>query len=189
MKKGYIYIIKNYCDEKVYIGQTRRSIQERFRQHMQPSTIKKRGFSKFYKAIAKYGKENFYVELLEETTVDKLNEREIYYIEKFDSYKNGYNSTIGGDIMNQLIFIHKKHTLEELKFTNKKHTLGELKELLNKENIIGYQVVRLYNKQNSYRTEFFFKYPDKYLDLPVINCFVKEYIVTILVDGGNKNEV
>ena len=97
MRKGYIYIIKNYCNKKVYIGQTIQSIQERFRQHMKPSTIKKKGSYKIYNAIAKYGKENFYVELLEETTPDKLDEREIFYIEKFDSYKNGYNSTNGGD--------------------------------------------------------------------------------------------
>ena len=64
---------------------------------MKPSTIKKRGSYKLYNAIAKYGKENFYIELLEETTPDKLDEREIFYIEKFDSYKNGYNSTNGGD--------------------------------------------------------------------------------------------
>ena len=63
---------------------------------MNQSTIKKKGPIKLYKAIAKYGKDNFYIELLEETTLDKLNEREIYYIEKFDSYKNGYNSTNGG---------------------------------------------------------------------------------------------
>ena len=97
MEKGYIYIIKNYCNEKVYIGQTSYSIQERFSEHMKPSTIKKKGTYKLYKAIAKYGKENFYIELLEETTPDKLNETEIHYIEKFDSYKNGYNSTNGGD--------------------------------------------------------------------------------------------
>ena len=96
MEKGYIYIIKNYCNEKVYIGQTTYSIQERFKQHIKATTIKKKGTFKLYKAITKYGKENFYIELLEETTPDKLNEREIYYIEKFDSYKNGYNSTIGG---------------------------------------------------------------------------------------------
>lgn len=97
MRKGYIYIIRNYCNEKVYIGQTTQSIQERFNQHMKPSTIKKRGTYKIYNAINKYGKENFYIELLEETTEDKLDEREMFYINKFDSYKNGYNSTNGGD--------------------------------------------------------------------------------------------
>ena len=30
-------------------------------------------------------------------TQEEANNREIFYIEKFDSYKNGYNSTLGGD--------------------------------------------------------------------------------------------
>lgn len=42
----------------------------------------------------KYGKENFYVELLEDDIpIDLLNEKEIEYIELYDSYYNGYNST------------------------------------------------------------------------------------------------
>lgn len=46
----------------------------------------------------KYGSENFYCETLEENIpYEKLDEREVYYIEKFDSFHNGYNSTPGGD--------------------------------------------------------------------------------------------
>lgn len=46
----------------------------------------------------KYGSENFYCETLEENVpYEKLDEREVYYIEKFDSFHNGYNSTPGGD--------------------------------------------------------------------------------------------
>lgn len=47
----------------------------------------------------KYGSENFYCELLEENIpYENLDEREIYYIERFDSFHNGYNSTPGGDV-------------------------------------------------------------------------------------------
>lgn len=46
----------------------------------------------------KYGCDNFYCEVLEENIpYEKLDEREVYYIEKFDSFHNGYNSTPGGD--------------------------------------------------------------------------------------------
>ena len=38
------------------------------------------------------GIENFYIEVLEECSVDKLNEREQFYITLFDSWKNGYNN-------------------------------------------------------------------------------------------------
>ena len=98
IRKGSIYIIKNKCNSKVYIGQTIQDVAERFRQHLKPSVIKQRGTYKIYNAIKKYGKENFYYEILE-GNIDSnlLNDREMYYIELFDSYENGYNSTRGGD--------------------------------------------------------------------------------------------
>ena len=48
-----------------------------------------------YRAINKYGIENFSIETLEET--ENPEEREKYWIEYFGSFKNGYNATIGGD--------------------------------------------------------------------------------------------
>lgn len=65
MRKYSIYIIKNKINSKVYIGQTCQSPHERFMQHMKPSVCKQRGTYKIYNAINKYGKENFYYEVLE----------------------------------------------------------------------------------------------------------------------------
>lgn len=45
--------------------------------------------------MRKYGIENFEVSLIEKTNNPK--EREIYWIEHFESFKNGYNATLGGD--------------------------------------------------------------------------------------------
>lgn len=96
MVKGCIYIIKNSKNNAVYIGQTILPVKDRFSQHMKPSAHKKN--YKFYRAISKLGKESFYYEVLEDGIhLDKLDEREIYYIEKYNSYKYGYNSTKGGD--------------------------------------------------------------------------------------------
>lgn len=44
----------------------------------------------------KYGIENFLCETIEEVSNDKLDEREKYWINYYDSYNNGYNSTLGG---------------------------------------------------------------------------------------------
>ena len=67
-------------------------------QHMKPSTCKQRGSYKIYNAINKYGKENFYYEILEQNIdEDLIDDLEIYYIELYNSYENGYNSTRGGD--------------------------------------------------------------------------------------------
>lgn len=98
MKIGSIYIIKNYINDKVYIGQTTMTVRERFITHMKPSICKRTSTRKLYNAINKYGRENFYYEILEENVpLEKLDEKEIFYINQYDSYKNGYNSTPGGD--------------------------------------------------------------------------------------------
>lgn len=98
MKTGSIYIIRNTVNDKVYIGQTTMSVHDRFVAHCKPSTHKQRGSYKIYNAMLKYGVEKFCVETLEsDIPIDKLDEKEIKYIEKFNSYLNGYNSTKGGD--------------------------------------------------------------------------------------------
>lgn len=94
---GSIYIIKNKVNDKVYIGQTTMTIQERWMLHRKPSTIKDKIDYKFYQALDLYGEESFFYELLEgEIPVDKLDEREMYYIKQYDSYHGGYNGTNGG---------------------------------------------------------------------------------------------
>lgn len=45
----------------------------------------------------KYGIDKFHISLVEECTIENLNEREQYWINQYDSYKNGYNATLGGD--------------------------------------------------------------------------------------------
>lgn len=98
MKTGSIYIIKNTVNDKVYIGQTTMTVHERFMTHMKPSTAKIKRNYKLYNAVLKYGRDKFYVETLEENIpLSKLNETEIRYITKYDSYNDGYNSSKGGD--------------------------------------------------------------------------------------------
>ena len=90
---GKIYIIKNNINTKVYIGQTIQTLGKRFSNHKIASNFED---TKFYRAIRKYGKENFYIELIEEVPQEELNNRECYWIKFYDSYYNGYNSTLGG---------------------------------------------------------------------------------------------
>lgn len=90
---GYVYIIKNDIHNKVYIGITAQSIQKRWYDHIRSSETKN---SKFYKEMRKIGVEHFSINVLEQCDVGELNEREQYYIKKYDSFHNGYNSTLGG---------------------------------------------------------------------------------------------
>lgn len=91
---GYIYKITNTENGRSYIGQTRRSLKERFDQHIRDSL---RCDYKVSRAIRKYGRDNFIIEDLEEVDDSELNSREIYWIAYFDTYHNGYNSTPGGN--------------------------------------------------------------------------------------------
>ena len=90
---GYIYIIKNSKNSKVYIGQTLRDINTRWKEHLRHSDSYGQPL---YKAMQKYGKENFFIQCLEDCPDEILNEREKYWINYFDSYNNGYNATLGG---------------------------------------------------------------------------------------------
>lgn len=89
-----IYKIQNLIDGKVYIGQSVH-IQARFNQHK--NEAKNGNTRPLYNAIRKYGIENFSFEVIEECSKEKLNEQEIYWIKKYDSFHNGYNLTPGGN--------------------------------------------------------------------------------------------
>ena len=95
---GKIYCIENLENGKKYIGQTHRSLEERFREHCGNS-----GTSvspKLKNAIKKYGKDCFCVEVVWERigcSDEELNAKEIEFIENMNTaHPNGYNLTLGG---------------------------------------------------------------------------------------------
>ena len=109
---GIIYKIENIITHEIYIGQTsnpkgfdgrysfsgkdiervyaylngNKDRNERHNQHLRRS-------------IEKYGFDSFDVDKIFDVaeTQEELNEKEIYYIEKFDCFNQGYNQTYGGD--------------------------------------------------------------------------------------------
>lgn len=93
---GFIYIITNLVNNKVYIGQTIRTIEERWREHCRSCCSADELNMLIKKAIKKYGKENFTITELEKCKVEDLNDKEIYYIKLYNSFQNGYNMTPGG---------------------------------------------------------------------------------------------
>jgi group I intron endonuclease len=92
---GHIYLITNTITNEKYVGQTIHSVEHRFHDHITKS-IKKSPDRKLYKNMLQYGVENFKVEELETCDNALLNEREIAWITKLDTFKNGLNSTPGG---------------------------------------------------------------------------------------------
>lgn len=92
---AYIYLITNNVNGKVYVGKTEDSIEHRFKEHICDSRKERCKNRPLYRAINKYGVENFKIELIEET--DNPEIREEYWISCYNSYHNGYNATRGGD--------------------------------------------------------------------------------------------
>lgn len=95
---GYIYKITNIINKKIYIGQTKSSIETRFKRHIYDIEHHKTK-SLLYDAMNKYGKENFIIEQIDIAyTSDELNEKEIYYIKTFNTQDPtiGYNICKGG---------------------------------------------------------------------------------------------
>lgn len=95
MNKGYIYLITNDINDKVYVGQTSRSVEERFKEHKWDSRNIHHP-SQLHKAIKELGMEHFSVVTLEEVELEQLDDREKYWIKEYDSINKGYNMTLGG---------------------------------------------------------------------------------------------
>lgn len=94
---AYIYVITNDVNNKQYVGKTSDTIEQRFKIHLKDSQNRKNELRPLYQAMNKYGTEHFYIEKLEECSAKEASEREVFWIEKLDTYKNGYNATRGGD--------------------------------------------------------------------------------------------
>lgn len=91
--QGHIYVITNKVNGKQYVGQTSRNIDTRFEEHCYDD----RSNSAIHKAIKKYGINSFELKELESVDLSLLDDKEKYWIEKLDTYKNGYNCNVGGD--------------------------------------------------------------------------------------------
>jgi predicted RNA-binding Zn-ribbon protein involved in translation (DUF1610 family) len=96
-----IYKITNKINNKCYVGQSD-NIKRRWKDHKKDAFWQNGDCYEYplYRAIRKYGVENFYFEVLEECPFDKLNEREIYYIALYQSNNRefGYNQNEGGQL-------------------------------------------------------------------------------------------
>ena len=98
--KMLIYKITNKINNKCYIGQTIKSAEERWKEHKAHAfgSHENDQNKTLYKAIRKYGLENFTFEVLQDNieTHEQLDKAEIYWIDFYNSFLKGYNETSGG---------------------------------------------------------------------------------------------
>ena len=93
---AYIYKIINKINNKIYIGKTTQSIEDRFNQHKNKS---KKLNTHLYNAMRSYGISNFQIEIIEKCDSLQLDEKEKYWIKYYNIMipKIGYNMTLGGE--------------------------------------------------------------------------------------------
>ena len=93
--KGYVYLIENKINGHKYVGKTYNTIQERWHEHLKDAKREDKADRPIYRAINKYGANNFTISQLD--YCENCEEREKYWIAYYDTYHNGYNATLGGD--------------------------------------------------------------------------------------------
>lgn len=122
----FIYCATNKFNNKKYIGQTNRSVEERKKEHIYGAMNFRAGCSLFYRALRKYGEEGFEWSILAEpTTREEANRLESYYIEYYNATNKakGYNLKGGG---------YAPFLTEEVKSKIGKAQIGELNHMYGK---------------------------------------------------------
>ena len=108
---------------KVYIGKSI-NIEKRLDYYKYISLRKTQ--HKLNNSISKYGFENHILEIIKQCDESKLNEREIYWIEYYNSVELGLNIMYGGEGGRQSQEVRNKKSIS---MTGKKHSLSTRKKM------------------------------------------------------------
>lgn len=122
-----IYKITNKINGKMYIGQTIH-LQQRWAEHKSKAK-ELNPTRKLYKAMNQYGIENFSFEVIEYCEKEDLNEREIYWINYYNSIENGYNMSHIQNLQGKVDYETVKQIQYELEYT--KNTNKQIAEQYN----------------------------------------------------------
>lgn len=111
-----IYCIENIDTNKKYIGQSK-DIEGRWYKHKNELRHNSHDNDYLQKAWNKYGENRFEFSILEECDESELNEKEVYYIDHFNTldYRFGYNLKEGGQSgsMTEYGKIKQRNSLKE----------------------------------------------------------------------------
>ena len=145
---AYIYIITNKLNDKSYIGKTEHNIpNKRWEEHCKDY---KRDYYKnrpLYKAMNKYGLKVFEFKILFKTNTPEKDEIEL--IKKYNTYKKGYNATLGGD-GKKLIDNKREKEIVNYYLKNPYFSYNDLKKVFNHDKRTLKNILKKYNVTYKY---------------------------------------
>lgn len=160
--QGWIYYIKNKVNGKMYVGKTN-NFERRKLEHFEKKELSCPVLAKAYK---KYGIDNFIMvpilsfKAINNTVLNQvLNALERLYIKKYNTYKNGYNLTEGGEGTSGY-----KHSEE----TKKKMSIAAKNKIVTKEARHKYSLA-------AKRTKNYLVGEKRVLQYSLDGIFIKEY--------------
>lgn len=98
-----VYYIYNDVNDKIYVGMTKKTLRARLNGHRSKLNQPEKEMTPFQREMKLLGKDNFHIKMIAETK-DKREalKLERYYIEKFKTIENGYNTFRGGEGLQSL---------------------------------------------------------------------------------------
>jgi hypothetical protein len=159
----YIYLITS-PSQKYYVGKSTINLKEKIKGYQKLESCVENS-RLITKAIKKYKWKNMSLSILEENTDwtnEELNAREIYWISFYNSNKDGYNMTIGGDGVdssNARNFAkqhHNKMTEEQKRIRSKNCSIGQKNRYLKQSD----SNITRKKKSDSHKGVYLIKSPD-----------------------------
>lgn len=150
MKICGIYAITNTKSNKIYIGKSI-DILQRWEQHLDNARLKKYNYD-FYKDLTDYS--SFSFQILNICKEEELQEKEQYYINKYNSLKNGYNQVTAIDSTKQEIFLLQENVLKAinlLETTNLFYKDIAEQTNLSTNTVYNINVCKSYTKYHNYK--------------------------------------
>lgn len=173
MKNSCLVYLFEFPDNKYYVGITTRNLDIRVKEHS--ISFNKRS-SKIAKAIKKVNFNNIKIIILKENISLSLAKKyEIYYIKKYNSFNNGYNSTLGGEGL----FGHKMTKEHKEKISKAKQGIKMSEEFKSKHSVL----LKNFYKNNPKKVK------KQVLNLKKYREENKELFLKLQKEGLNKYEV
>lgn len=133
VRSSGIYCIHNIKNDKRYIGQSR-DMRCRIASHKTALKNNHHENKHLQRAWNKYGKDSFKFEIICECPIELLDNNEIYYIDFYDSYNNGYNNDRGGSANNKMpmpLEVRNKMSLTRLNISEEEKMRNREKNIIN----------------------------------------------------------